>query len=262
MLTIILKLITSFFLTVLPITVLIRDWKFKDKRTKNHLKITRSIVILWFIVSIAVTILVWFDTHQIDILYQDIQDLKNAESIKENARSEKIKIVAQRAQKILMEGDAFILKFLSKYGKGNLYLLYHNDTFNNKAIQQDDKDILEQLKESFMSTNMLGPSILSNSKKQHFSELTFLEFQINKIYIESETILQHYGDIDNELIIIIDEIHNRSRMLSQLLPLLTHVSGGGVGVFGNGVPEQYAEFFSYYFLAHLKCKRICYEIIN
>lgn len=61
----ILKLITSLLLTILPVAILIRDWKFHDKRTKKHHNITRGIIIFWCIGSIAATYFVWTDSAQI-----------------------------------------------------------------------------------------------------------------------------------------------------------------------------------------------------
>ena len=49
-------------LTILPAIVLIRDWKFQDKRTTKHHKITRAIIVFWFIGSIAATYFVWSDS--------------------------------------------------------------------------------------------------------------------------------------------------------------------------------------------------------
>jgi len=65
---IILKLITAFLLTVSPIVILIRDWKFHNKRTKRHHIITRTILVLWFIGSIGAVIIAWTDSTQIDEL--------------------------------------------------------------------------------------------------------------------------------------------------------------------------------------------------
>ncbi len=81
---IILKLITSFLLTVIPIVILIRDWKFHDKRTKRHHNITRTILVLWFIGSIGAVIISWTDSVQIDELIsgKDIIIAQNLEALK------------------------------------------------------------------------------------------------------------------------------------------------------------------------------------
>ena len=60
----ILRVITSFLLIILPIAILIRDWKFHDKRTKKHHNITKTIIVVWFIGSIVATIFVWVDSTQ------------------------------------------------------------------------------------------------------------------------------------------------------------------------------------------------------
>lgn len=76
------KLITSLVLTILPAIVLIRDWKFQDKRKIKHHKITRAIIVFWFIGSIAATYFVWSDSALIrelvngkDTLIQQNQEL-------------------------------------------------------------------------------------------------------------------------------------------------------------------------------------------
>jgi tetratricopeptide (TPR) repeat protein len=69
----ILKLITSLLLTILPVAILIRDWKFHDKRTKKHHNITRGIIIFWCIGSITATYFVWTDSAQI----KELVDGKN-----------------------------------------------------------------------------------------------------------------------------------------------------------------------------------------
>ncbi len=66
----ILKIITSLLLTVLPVALVIRDWKFHDRRTTKHHKITRGIIIFWSIGSIAATCFVWHDSSQIEELIE------------------------------------------------------------------------------------------------------------------------------------------------------------------------------------------------
>ena len=68
-----LKLTTSLFITILPVIVLIRDWKFHDKRTKKHHRITRTIIIFWLVGSISATYFVWSDSAQI----KELLDGKN-----------------------------------------------------------------------------------------------------------------------------------------------------------------------------------------
>lgn len=69
----ILKLFTFLLLTILPVAILIRDWKFHDKRTKKHHNITRGIIIFWCIGSITATYFVWTDSGQI----KELVDGKN-----------------------------------------------------------------------------------------------------------------------------------------------------------------------------------------
>jgi hypothetical protein len=77
----ILKIITSLLLTVLPLAILIRDWKFHDRRTKKHHNVTRLIIIFWFIGSIIAAYFVWTDSAQI----KELVDGKNT-LIRQNRR--------------------------------------------------------------------------------------------------------------------------------------------------------------------------------
>jgi len=63
-----LRLIASLLLIILPAIVLIRNWKFHDRRTKKHHKITIGIIVLWFIGSIMATCFVWIDSAKIEEL--------------------------------------------------------------------------------------------------------------------------------------------------------------------------------------------------
>lgn len=62
------KLITLFLLTTLPIAVLVRDWKFHDRRTRRHHNITRTIIAFWCVGSLAATVFAWLDSAQIEEL--------------------------------------------------------------------------------------------------------------------------------------------------------------------------------------------------
>lgn len=47
----ILKVITALALLLLPVAVIVRDWKYADRRTKRHHNITRCIVVSWVLAS-------------------------------------------------------------------------------------------------------------------------------------------------------------------------------------------------------------------
>lgn len=72
-----LKEITSFCLIVLPAIVLIRDWKFYDRRTKKHHYITRSIIILWVTIGFLSMFIIWKETHEINRLNSNVEKLSN-----------------------------------------------------------------------------------------------------------------------------------------------------------------------------------------
>ena len=105
----ILKLIIYLFLTILPAIVLIRDWKFHDKRTKKHHRITRTIIISWLVGSIFATYFVWSDSAQI----KELVDGKNTLIQQNKDLNKKI----EGYQKNLTEKDKKILELEEKAKK-------------------------------------------------------------------------------------------------------------------------------------------------
>ncbi|KAA3606570.1 MAG: hypothetical protein D8M57_10645 [Candidatus Scalindua sp. AMX11] len=94
---------------MLPAVVLIRDWKFHDRRTKNHHNITRIIIAIWCISSIAATIYVWVDSAQINELIEG----KNTLITQNKNLSKKI----DKYQEYLIEKDKEITELKSKAKK-------------------------------------------------------------------------------------------------------------------------------------------------
>jgi len=79
-LMLLLKLLTSLVLALLPLSVLIRDWRFHDKRTRLHHNITRTILAVWFVGSLAAVAFVWHETYrssQLDAKVDELVDGKN-----------------------------------------------------------------------------------------------------------------------------------------------------------------------------------------
>lgn len=69
------KLVTSFGLAILPVVVLIRDWRYRDRRTRVHHRITRSIIVAWCGLSAVAVFIVWIDTFNARQLADQINDL-------------------------------------------------------------------------------------------------------------------------------------------------------------------------------------------
>jgi len=197
---------------------------------------------------------------KINSLTNEVQLLRESDELKEANREEKLKTVASRAKRLLMEGNVLYSTFLGR----------HNISVRKKLMEDDftkhnlpDDTIIKEVKKVFKSTTMLEASkVVRTSDNKPILELEYFLMQMRKIYNESNTILQHYGDIDHELIRQIDEIRTRSKMLVEMIPLLNSVQGGVKGVFGDGVPSQWADFFSYYYLAHHKCDIMCRKILE
>lgn len=134
----IIKLITSSLLTILPVTILIRDWKFHDKRTKKHHKITRTIVILWFIGSVVATIFVWHDSVQIKELI-DGKNILIVQNKKLDARIDKLQItIDEKGQKIK--------KLQEKIHKEEMIKMESIETKVDKAINTEIEHYIEEIK--------------------------------------------------------------------------------------------------------------------
>ena len=73
--TLILKLLISLISSLLPLVVLVRDWRFHDRRTKVHHQITRVILVIWTIASLISVALVWQETYRSSKLDNKIEEL-------------------------------------------------------------------------------------------------------------------------------------------------------------------------------------------
>jgi hypothetical protein len=198
--------------------------------------------------------------EKINSLTNEVQLLRESDELKETKRNEKIKTVASRAGGIIMEGNLFYSTYIGKYDNDVLQILMENDF---KKHDLPDKEIIDNVKKVFMSTTMLEPShVVKKANNKPIMELEYFHSQMTKVYSETNTILQHYGDIDHDLIKQIDDIRSRSKMFVEMIPLLNSVQGGVRDVFEKGVPDQWADFFAYYYLAHHKFDISCKKILN
>ena len=161
------KFITTLLLTILPIVILIRDWKFHDKRTRKHHNITRIVIVLWFICSITATIFSWIDSMQIDELISG----KNTLIKQNNELSQKI----DRYQKDLLNKEQEINKLKVKTSprtintaqKEELLKLFKNVPKGKIFIESDwldteagsyKKQLKETLKEAGFKVKELSQS--------------------------------------------------------------------------------------------------------
>ncbi len=105
----VLKSITSLLLTLLPIAVLVRNWRFHDRRTKRHHRITRAIIVFWCAGSILVASFVWSDSARINELVEGkntliVQNRKLSAKLDKyqkdlNEREDKVKELEEKARK-------------------------------------------------------------------------------------------------------------------------------------------------------------------
>lgn len=66
------RIIVSVALIICPLLVLIRDWKFNDRRTKKHHNFTRIIIVIWILCSFGAACFVYVDQTQIKELTGNI----------------------------------------------------------------------------------------------------------------------------------------------------------------------------------------------
>ena len=122
----ILFLIAKGLLLLLPIVVLIRDWKYSDKRTKKHHCFTKAIIIIWCLVSVTSSFFEWKDAQE----KKDTARKKNKEILDRlgwsdylNTRAEslkfRIKIDKSIDRATLREGQVYIGVTKSKILKEN-----------------------------------------------------------------------------------------------------------------------------------------------
>lgn len=72
-------LILEIAVAILPFALaaaeLVRDWRFRDRRTRRHHQITRAILIAWCLASVGAPLLIWKKTTEAESLQEQIEDL-------------------------------------------------------------------------------------------------------------------------------------------------------------------------------------------
>ncbi len=201
----ILKLITSLLLTILPVSILIRDWKFHDKRTKKHHNITRGIIIFWCIGSIAVTYFVWTDSAQI----RELVDGKNTLIRQNTSLAGKI----ENYQKDLNEKDKKIKKLEEKAIKAERGITSTYDFNGAKRETSGGRNTAIAGEEMGIFTRME-----KLKKNENYPELIVLcENQIKKTP-DWLTPFLYLG-------IGYDSMGNRDKAISNLEYVITHAPG-------------------------------------
>jgi len=71
----ILKIITTLIVVSLTPIVVMRDWRYHDRRTTKHHSITRAILICWLVGCLGSVILIWNETYLSRQLSSKIDDL-------------------------------------------------------------------------------------------------------------------------------------------------------------------------------------------
>lgn len=74
----ILKILTSLFMLLLPLAILIRDWKYRDQRTKRHHQFTRNVVLLWLLTAVLAAGLIWYESYESSQLSRNLESLRRS----------------------------------------------------------------------------------------------------------------------------------------------------------------------------------------
>lgn len=193
--------------------------------------------------------------EKINSLTDEVKLLRENDERLKLERDQKIRTLSLRANRIFQEGNMFYAMFFAQTDKDVFSYLMESD-FTKHSLE--DKEIIENVTKAFMSVTLLESSTFAfDNNKKPYSNFDYAYIQISKMYSETDTILQHYGDIDHEIIAQLDEIRGRAKELLNLMRAIPSVEGGVKEVFGNGVPKQWAEFFAYFYLVNHKCELLC-----
>lgn len=135
---------------ILPAIIFIRDWKYNDKRTKQYHNMTRSILVIWVVFSLAATCLFWQDTirasqleSKIDELVEGKNELLSKITIYENdiETLEAEARLARRGVSAVYYFDGTILRRDGGVARRDNVLLV--PSFNKMVVLQNEKNFLE-----------------------------------------------------------------------------------------------------------------------
>lgn len=236
-----------------------------DRRTKSHKLIVIILVASMTLLTFTTCVIVWRDNRESQILRSDIVELRSQQKAVRDGRIQKVKAIARRAYGIQAEGNFFLLTFLGVNGRSALANHFDLHYKGAKLMPLTTIAMQKELHAIFMSARMLEPTdvLTRNTSSERFkpvAQIGILTSAMRKSYTEAKELLSHYGDTDHELIRIVDELRMRSELLATMVPTLERIPGGVHGIFENGVPDQYAGFFSHYFAKQYECKLLCDSI--
>jgi len=195
---------------------------------------------------------------KIDTLAAQADRLKNLVETNNQRRNEKRRLIAQQSLAIFAAGNLFYDNFITRYGGSELCSQMKNDIKNGKLT---DQQIVSKIKPLFLSITMLEASnIMFNTNTTPLSHLQFYHRQMAIVNSAVNSILNQYGNMDDVLIKQLNEMGNRSKTNYNLTTFLL-TQNRAEQILKAGVNDQYAEFFSYYYLCQHKCEILCGNII-
>lgn len=141
-----------------------RDWKYHDERTKRHHNITRFILVVWLLASLASLFLVWRETREVNELVQGKDELLHAnrqlqDSLEEKTRqivrlSEANVALSDHISKSITGGDSFcyfLHAFPARTTNKLMRILLHvgSSPLHDLNIRIADGNKLKQIAEKF-----------------------------------------------------------------------------------------------------------------
>lgn len=170
-----LKLVVSVLMMLLPACILIRDWKFHDRRTKKYHNITRYIIILWVFTGLLSVIIIWTETSSTEnlrnlneqiLMKQDSLKTQNQNLIskvdkyQEENESLKDELAEQREKTFYLGG---------KPGKGG-FTLYSHET----ALSRHLETAIEYYKNNDLTSAQHTLHMILQKDPDHIGSLNLL----------------------------------------------------------------------------------------
>ncbi len=163
------------------------------------------------------------------------------------------KIVAQRLHVIISHGMLAVQGLISEDERRVLGGIYPDMPGTNYP----DPKLLDSIIGKLRKTNFLGKS----DTEQNHIPLTWVgsfHKDLVKVHAQSQEIVTQFNQQDGRLIELAEQISNSSNNLGVIFQTVD-VTELRTSYYANGLPEQPAEFFRYYFLILMKTHRVIRE---
>lgn len=215
----------------------------KDKRSILGLTKTGATLVL---ISIAAVIVSFFD----------IYTKQEKENEVNTHHQEALVRLAKRAEIVIKPTHSFLQHFLSSNNRYGVF-----DSFERESRNRDDilPSMIEPIKEVFLTSSMQAPSPLFDLDYKPISYSDYFHRQINEVYQESDSFLDHYGNFEHPLVDVIEEIRIRSEIFVRFLPIIKELNRNN-SLWKSGVLESWANLIQYFYFNQLEAHCLIKEI--